>query len=154
MTTTVTRISDTELVVTRLFNASPDLVYAAWTTPELLLQWWTPRSFGITFVSCEVDARTGGSYRFVMSHASMPEPMAFHGRYIEAVPGSRLVWTNEESGDAGQITKVTFVAEGAQTRVTMTETYPTRAALDEAMVSGATSGFEESYGQLDTLLTA
>ena len=59
--TTTDRKSDRELVVTRIFDAPARIVFEAWTTPELLMQWWTPKTFGITFISCEADVRTGGS---------------------------------------------------------------------------------------------
>src|ERR1700754_454053 len=93
---TVERKSDRELVVTRTFNAPARLVFEAWTTPELLMKWWAPKSFSVTFVSCEVNARTGGGYRFVMAHPDHPQPMSFFGKYLEVVPPARLVWTNEE----------------------------------------------------------
>src|ERR1043166_2801443 len=105
--TTVERKSEREVVVTRTFHAPAHIVFEAWTKPELLKQWWTPKSFGITFVSCEADVRTGGTYRFVFSHPDFEQPMAFHGRYIEVTPNSRIVWTNEESAD-GPISTVTF----------------------------------------------
>src|SRR5215471_750822 len=94
--TTVERTSERELVVTRTFNASARIVFEAWTRPELLKRWWAPKSFGVSFVSCEADVRTGGTYRFVFSHPSSAQPMAFFGRYIEVAPPSRLVWTNDE----------------------------------------------------------
>src|SRR5882757_9665721 len=96
--TTVERTSERELVVTRTFNAPARIVFEAWTTPELLTRWWAPKSFGVSFLSCEADVRTGGSYRFVFSHASSEQPMAFFGRYIEVIPPSRLVWANEVGG--------------------------------------------------------
>src|SRR5262249_49640029 len=95
------RKSDRELVVTRTFNGPARIVYEAWTKPELLKRWWAPKSVGVTLVSCELDVRPGGSYKFVFGHASFTEPMAFFGKYIEVEPQSRLVWTNEEGGEAG-----------------------------------------------------
>src|SRR5580704_10497867 len=68
--TTVERRSDRELIVTRTFNAPARIVFEAWTQPELLKRWWAPRSFGLSFLACEADVRTGGSYRFVFAHAS------------------------------------------------------------------------------------
>jgi len=150
--TTAERASPRELVVTRRFNAPARLVFKAWTTPALLMQWWTPKSFGITFLSCDVDARFGGGYRFVFAHPAAGEPMAFFGKYLEVVPDARLVWTNEEGGDGGQITTVTFEEQGGETLVVMRDLYPSEQALDEAMVSGSTSGFGESFGQLDEIL--
>lgn len=151
--TTVDRQSDLELVVTRTFNAPPHLVFEAWTRPELFQRWWTPKSFGITFVSCEADVRTGGTYRFVFSHPDFPEPMAFFGRYLEVTPPSRIVWTNEE-GAEGPVTTVTFEAKGDTTLLVLRERYPTKQALDEAIASGSTgtAGASEQFVELDGVL--
>ena len=89
--TTVERKSERELVATRTVNGPARLVFEAWTKPELIMKWWTPASFGITFLSCETDVRTGGSYRYVFAHASSEQPMAFFGRYLEATPPTRPV---------------------------------------------------------------
>ena len=91
--TTVERKSERELVVTRTFNGPARIVFEAWTTPELLKRWWAPKSFGVSFISCEADVRAGGTYRFVFSHPASEQPMEFFGRYIEVTPHSRLVWT-------------------------------------------------------------
>lgn len=152
--TTVERQSDRELVVTRTFNAPADIVFKAWTTPELFQRWWIPSSFGITVVSCEMDIRTGGSYRLMLKHPAAPEPMAFFGRYIEVTPPSRMVWTNEENGEAGAVTTVTFEQRGATTLVVLTDLYPSKQALDEAVASQATGGFPEQFEQLDEILAA
>jgi uncharacterized protein YndB with AHSA1/START domain len=149
---TVERKSDRELVVTRTFNGPARIVFEAWTKPELFQRWWTPKSCGISFLSCEIDARTGGSYRLVFSHPVSKEPMAFFGRYIEVVPPSRLVWTNEEGGEGGAVTTVTFEEKGGKTLLVMHDLYPSKEALDEAIASGSTSGTDETFGQLDELL--
>lgn len=150
--TTTERRSDREFVVTRTFNGPARIVFAAWTTPELLKRWWAPTSFGVSFISCEADVRVGGRYRFVFGHPASPEPMAFFGRYLEVVPGSRLVWTNEEAGEAGQVTTVTFEEKNGQTLVTVHELYPSKDALDGAIASGSTGGMCETFEQLDVLL--
>jgi uncharacterized protein YndB with AHSA1/START domain len=150
--TSVERKSDRDLVVTRRFNGPARLVFAAWTTPELLKRWWAPKSFGISFISCEADVRTGGTYRFVFAHPASGEPMAFFGRYIEVIPNARLVWTNEEGGEGGSVTTVTFEERGGETLVTFHDLYASKEALDGAVGSGATSGFGESFEQLDELL--
>jgi uncharacterized protein YndB with AHSA1/START domain len=150
--TAVERKSERELVVTRSFDAPARIVFEAWTTPELLKRWWAPKSFGISFVSCEVDARRGGAYRFVFRHPASEQPMEFFGRYIEVTPHSRLVWTNEEGGEGGQVTTVTFEERGGETLVVMHDLYPSKEALDEAIASGSTSGFGETFEQLDELL--
>src|SRR5438132_198979 len=141
--TTVKRTSERELVVTRTFNAPARTVFEAWTRPELLKLWWAPKSFGITFITCDVVARTGGTYRFVFGHASSEQPMEFFGRYIEVTPHSRLVWTNEEGGEGGAVTTVTFEERrgdkrGGETLVVMHDLYPSKEALDGAIASGAT----------------
>lgn len=150
--TTVERTSERELVVTRVFNAPALLVFEAWTKPELLKRWWAPASFGLTFLACEADVRTGGTYRFVFKHPSSEQPMEFFGKYIEVIPQRRLVWTNEEGDEGGAITTVTFEEKGGQTLVVMHDLYPSKAALDAAMTSGSTSGFDETFAQLDKLL--
>lgn len=151
--TTVERKSEREMVVTRTFNGPARVVFEAWTMPELIQRWWTPKSFGITFVSCEADVRTGGTYRFVFSHPNFEQPMAFHGRYLEVTPNARIVWTNEESAD-GNVTTVTFEEKGGKTLLTMVELYPSKKALDDAIESGSTgtSGASEQFELLDELL--
>ena len=153
--TTVERKSDCELVVTRTFNGPPHIVFEAWTKPELLKRWWAPKSLGMSFVSCEADVRTGGSYRFVFSHPDFEQPMAFFGRYIEVTPRSRIVWTNEESAD-GPVTTVTFEEKGDQTLLVLHELYPSKQALDDAIASGSTgtSAANEQFEELDKLLVS
>jgi len=153
--TTVERTSEREIVVTRTFNGPAHIVFEAWTRPELLKRWWTPPSFGISFVSCEADVRTGGAYRFVFSHPDLEQPMAFVGRYIEVTPHSRIVWTNEESED-GPVSTVTFEEQDGKTLLVLTELYPSRQALDDALASGSsgTSGTPEQFDLLDELLAS
>lgn len=151
--TTVDRKSEREMVVTRTFNAPPHIVFEAWTRPELLRQWWAPASAGISFDSCEADVRTGGTYRFVFSHPAAEQPMAFFGRYIEVIPDSRIVWTNEESAD-GPVTTVTFEDRDGETLLVLHELYSSRQALDDAIASGSTGtgGASDQFEQLDELL--
>jgi len=152
--TTTDRRSDREVVITRTFNGPARIVFEAWTTPELLMKWWTPKSFGITFISCEADVRTGGTYRFVMGHPAFDKPMAFFGRYLEVDPPKRLVWTNEEGGEGeeGSVTTVTFEEKDGKTHLVLSDLYPSKAALDEAMASGSIGGYPEQFDQLDILL--
>ena len=118
MQTQVERISDRELVVTRRFNGPARLVFEAWSNPELFRQWWVPKSSGMTLLSCEMDIRTGGSYRLVFAHPALEQPMTFFGRYIEVTPPARMVWTNDESAD-GAVTTVTFEDRGEETLVVL-----------------------------------
>src|SRR5271154_6188632 len=150
--TTVERTSDRELVATRTVDGPARIVFEAWTKPELIMRWWAPKSVGITFLSCETDVRTGGSYRFVFGHAASEQPMAFVGRYLEVTPPSRLVWTNEE-GEGGAVTTVTFEEKDGKTRVVVHDLYPSKAALDDAIASESTGGWPEQFEQLDDLLT-
>ena len=152
--TVVERKSERELVVTRTFNGPARLVFEAWARPELFQRWWVPKSSCVTMLSCEMDIRTGGTYRLVMSHPSAPQPMAFFGRYIEVTPHARIVWTNDEGGEGGPVTTVTFEERGGQTLVTLRDLYSSKEALDAAIASGATSGFSEQFAQLADLLVS
>ena len=98
------------------------------------------------------NVRTGGTYRFVFSHASSEQPMSFFGRYVEVTPHSRLVWTNDEGDEGGAVTTVTFEERGGETLVVMHDLYPSKKALDDAIASGSTSGTGEQFEQLDQLL--
>lgn len=148
---TLERISERELVVTRLINGPAHLVYEAWTRADLFRQWWVPRSIGATLLSCELDVRTGGHYRLVFANGDA-EPLAFFGRYLEVTPPTRIVWTNDESAGEGPITTVTFEAHGDSTRLILHERFPSKAALDAALASGEKDGLDETFDQLDELL--
>ena len=152
--TTVERKSERELVVTRTINGPARIVFEAWTKPELFKQWWVPKSFGLSVLSCEMDVRVGGRYRLVFSHPAAPKPMEFFGRYLEVTPHSRLVWTNEEGGDSGQVTTVTFEERAGKTLLIMHDLYPSKEALDGAIASGSTGGMGETFEQLDELVAA
>ena len=147
--TTVERKSERELVVTRTFDAPARLVFEAWTRPELLKQWWVPKSIGMSLLSLDADVRTGGRYRLVFRHDA--STMEFFGTYIEVTPYSRLVWSNEESGDNGSITTVTFEETDGKTRLVMRDLYPSKEALDAAG-TGAADATVETFAQLDELL--
>src|SRR5262245_59372447 len=148
--TTVERTSDREIVVTRSFNAPARIVFKAWTTPELFMRWWVPKSMGMFLRSCEMDVRVGGGYRLVFGQdASKPDE--FFGRYVEVTPYSRLAWTNDEGGEGGPVTTVTFEDKGGKTLLVMHELYPSKEALDAAG-TGASDMMSETFGQLDELL--
>ena len=144
--TTVERTSDREVVVTRLFDAPPRIVFEAWTRPELFKRWWLPKSMGMTLRSLEMDVRTGGTYRLEFE----PHGMAFFGTYLEVTPPARLVWTNEESGEDRTITTVTFEEQAGKTRLVMHELYPSKEALEAS--GGAAEATVETFAQLDELL--
>ena len=150
--TTVQRKSEREVVVTRTFDAPARLVFEAWSKPELFKKWWVPRSMGMTLRSCEMDVRTGGKYRLVFGD-DPANAMAFFGKYLEVVPNKRIVSTNEEGGEAGPVTTVTFEERDGKTLVVVSELYPTKEALDAAG-TGAADATHETFAQLDELLAA
>ena len=146
--TGVERKSDLELVVTRTFNAPAHLVFEAWTSAELFKRWWVPKSFGLNLLSCEMDVQVGGQYRLVFPHEG--STMEFFGTYLEVVPNTRLVWTNDE-GEAGvTITTVTFEETEGKTQVVMHDLYPTK----EAVNFGSTNAMPETFEQLEELLAS
>jgi uncharacterized protein YndB with AHSA1/START domain len=150
----VERRSDRELVVTRTINAPPHIVFQAWIEAELFRRWWVPESLGLELLSCELDVRVGGTYRLVFRHPAAPEPMAFHGRYLEVTPPSRLAWTNEEAGGAGSVTTVTFEENAGRTQLVVHELYPSKEALDEAISSESISWSDDTFDQLDDVLAS
>jgi uncharacterized protein YndB with AHSA1/START domain len=142
--TTVTRASDREVVVTRTFDAPARLVFEAWSKPELFRQWWVPQSMGMTLHDCEMDVRTGGSYRL-----NFGEGMDFYGRYVEVVPPTRIVWTNDEGADSS-VTTVTFDERDGRTTLVMSELFPTKEAFEAQ--GGAADATHETFDQLAALL--
>jgi uncharacterized protein YndB with AHSA1/START domain len=148
--TTVERKSERELVVTRTFDAPARIVFEAWSKPELLKRWWAPKSTGVSLISCQADVRVGGRYRFEFGHEASKPMMVFFGRYLEVVPHSRIVWTNEES-EEGAVSTLTFKEQGEKTLLTLHELYPSKKALDDS-VAGMEGGMPEQFGQLDELL--
>lgn len=141
--------SERELLTTRVFNAPARIVFKAWTTPELMLRWWVPKSMGMKLLSCEQDVRVGGKYRLVFEHPAAPDPIAFFGTYQDVVPNARLVWTNEESPE-GAVTTVTFEERGGRTTLRMHELFPSKEALEAN--GGMENALPETFGQLDELL--
>jgi uncharacterized protein YndB with AHSA1/START domain len=148
--TTVQRKSDCEVVVARTFDAPARLVFEAWTKADLFKQWWVPKSMGMTLRSCHLDVRVGGGYSLVFGDDSA-NTMEFFGKYLEVIPSSRLVWTNEEGGGAGSVTTLTLNEKNGKTEILLTERYATKEALDAAG-TGAQEVMHETFGQLDQLL--
>ena len=145
--TTVERKSERGLVVTRTFDGPARIVFEAWTKPDLFKRWWAPKSMGMSLLSCDMDVRVGGKYRLEFE----PDAMAFFGTYLEVTPHSRLVWTNEEGGEGGPVTTVTFEEKGGKTLLVLHELYPSKEALDAAG-TGAADAMVETFAQLDELL--
>ena len=149
--TTVEPKSEREVVVTRTFDAPARIVFQAWTTPELFKRWWVPKSMPLALLSYEADIRTGGAYRLVFD-VDGTKTMAFFGKYIEVTPHSRIVWTNDESGEDGAVTTVTLEEQGDKTLLVLHELYRSKDVRDAALASGAYDGMSETFDQLDEVL--
>ena len=150
--TNIERKSEREIVVTRTIDAPARVVFEAWSKAEHFKRWWVPKSAPIRLVSCEMDVRTGGSYRLEFAMAGYPN-MAFFGKYIEVTPPSRIVWTNDENGEGkGAVSTVTFEERDGKTTVVMHERHPSKEALDESCASGSQDGTLETFDQLDDFI--
>ena len=145
--TTVERKSERELVVMRTFDAPARIVFEAWTRPEPFRRWWVPKSMRMSLRSCEMAVRVGGKYRLAFE----PDAMACSGTYLAVTPHSRLVWTNEEGGEGGPVTTVTFEDQGGKTLLVLHELHSSTEALDAAG-TGAADAMVATFAQLDELL--
>ena len=154
--TTVERKSPQELLVTRTVNAPAQIVFDAWTKPELLKRWWAPLSLGVVLFECDADLRVGGTYRYAFGR-DPNNPEVFSGRYIEISPPGRLVFTQvyERMRDVGEaLVTVTFEESQGRTLLALHQRFPSKEALDGAVASGMERGMRETFDQLDTLVTS
>ncbi|HET6811225.1 MAG TPA: SRPBCC family protein [Acidimicrobiales bacterium] len=148
----VTLPSDTEILITRQFDASPELVYRAYTTPELVSRWWVGQR-GV-MKSCEIDLRVGGKWRYVME-ANAGFEVAFHGVYEEIVPDAKLVSSEVFEGmpDAESRSIITFDGTGAGgTLLRVLVGHATREHRDAHVASGMEDGLQEAMDALEGLL--
>jgi uncharacterized protein YndB with AHSA1/START domain len=147
-TVTVTTPTDREIHVERLFDAQRDRVWAAFTDPTLIPEWWGP-----TTVVEQMDVTTGGSWRFVAHNANGSEA-AFQGTYREVTPPERIVQTFESGWTPGRVHVETFTFEdlGDRTKLTMTMRFDTTEERDGLLAYGGERGMNESYARLDELL--
>ncbi|MFH1498751.1 MAG: SRPBCC family protein [Verrucomicrobiota bacterium] len=150
-----TPADDRELVITRLINASPDKVYAAWTTPELLVQWFAPKPW--TTASAELDVRPGGASLVVM-RGPEGEEMPCPGVYLEVVPGKKIVSTDAyvrawEPAEKPFMTLIlTFDAEAGKTRYTARVLHWTAADREQHEQMGFHTGWGQCTDQLAALV--
>ena len=149
--TTVEPKSEREIVVRRTFDAPARIVFQAWTTPALFKRWWVPKSMPLSLLSYDADIRVGGGYRLVFD-VDGTKTMAFFGKYTEVTPHSRIVWTNDESGEDGAVTTVTLEEKGDRTLLVLNELYRSKEACDAALSSGSYDGMGETFDQLDEVL--
>ncbi len=147
------RKSERELITSRIISGPSRIVFEAWTKPELFQRWWVPKSAPITLVSCEMDVRSDGKYRLIFKAGA--QSVEFFGRYLEVIPLSHLVWTNDESGENnGSITTVTFKEVDGTTMVTVSDLYPSKEALDDAIATESSGAMPEQLEQLEQFVTS
>jgi uncharacterized protein YndB with AHSA1/START domain len=140
--------SDREIVITRMFDAPRDLVFEAHSSCEHLSRWLGPRY--LTMVSCEMEFRPGGKYRFV-HRASDGSEYAFRGEFREIVRPERLVRTFEFEGMAGHVSLETLILEEREgkTKLTITALYASKDDHDGIVQSGMEAGVRESWDRLE-----
>jgi uncharacterized protein YndB with AHSA1/START domain len=150
-TATLTTPTDREIHTERVFDAPRDRVFAAFTDPELIPEWWGPRD--TTTVVDQMDVKPGGSWRFVMRNSDGSET-AFRGTYREVSPPKRIVQTFEWEGMPGHVSveTATFEDLGDRTKVTSRSLFHTTEERDGMLGSGMESGMNETYARLDELL--
>ena len=139
----VTLPSDTEILITREFDAPKELLYQVWTTPELVRRWWHANRG--TVDSIEIDLRVGGKWRYAMTSAD-GFSFAFSGEYLEIVPGERLVTTEvyEPIPDAGATTTMTLAEVDGRTVLTLLVKHSTKEHRDGHINSGMEAGLQEA----------
>jgi uncharacterized protein YndB with AHSA1/START domain len=147
-TAVVTLPTDTQILITREFDAPKHLVYKAWTTPELIKRWWSGERGEVTLA--EVDLRVGGMWRYVLI-ANAGFEVAFHGEYREIVPNERLVNTEvyEAIPDDFAVDTLTLSEEDGRTTLTMLVDHNSKEARDGHIDSGMEGGMQEAMDKLE-----
>jgi uncharacterized protein YndB with AHSA1/START domain len=149
----VTTPTDREVVLTRVFDAPRDMVFDAFSKPELLKRWFGPRGWSLAV--CEVDLKVGGGFRFVLRDPSGKE-MGMRGVYREITPPERSVHveTFDDYPGVESVVTAVFVEQGGKTTLTATIVYPSQVVRDAVINSGMEHGAAESYDKLAELLAA
>jgi uncharacterized protein YndB with AHSA1/START domain len=144
----VTLPSDTEILITREFAAPKDLVFHAWTTPELIGRWWSGDRGEVT--SAVVDLQPGGSWRYVMK-ANAGFEVAFHGTYREIIPNERIVATDVFEGMPGAeaLTTLTLTERDGRTTLALLVQHQSKEHRDAHIDSGMEGGMQESMDHLE-----
>jgi uncharacterized protein YndB with AHSA1/START domain len=144
----VTLPTDTQILITREFDAPKHLVYRAWTTPELIKRWWSGERGEVTLA--EVDLRVGGRWRYVMI-ANGGFEVAFHGDYREVVTDERLVSTEvfEAIPDESALDTATFTERDGRTTLTLLVEHASSTARDMHIASGMEGGMQEAMDLLE-----
>jgi len=150
-TATVTLPTDTQILITREFDAPKHLVYRAWTTPELVRRWWHANRGEVTLA--EIDLRVGGMWRYV-SRSEDGFEVGFHGEYREIVPNERLVTTEVYEGipDADEhaaLDTLTLTESDGRTTLTVLVEHPTKEGRDAHINSGMEAGMQDAMDLLE-----
>jgi uncharacterized protein YndB with AHSA1/START domain len=151
----ITLPSDTEYLITRVFDAPAELIFRATTTPELVQRWW---GFGTSeWLVCDIDLRVGGTWRYVIRDHNME--VGFHGEYREIDGPTRLVFTEMYEGvpelpppDAYPVNTMTLVEVDGVTTMTLHVRHTTQEERDMVLASGMESGMQVSYDRLEDLV--
>jgi uncharacterized protein YndB with AHSA1/START domain len=152
-TATIALPTDEQILITREFDAPKELVYKAWTTPELVKRWWSGHRGSVTLA--EIDLRVGGTWRFVMiAHGGYE--VAFHGEYREIVPNERIVATEVYEGmpEGEALNTVTFAETDGRTTLTMLVEHASKEARDAHIGSGMEVGMQEGMDLLERVANA
>ncbi len=147
----VTLPAEDQILITRDFDAPRHLVYRAWTTADLVKQWWSGQRGEVTIA--EIDLRVGGTWRYVMT-ANAGFEVGFHGEYREIVPEERIVYTEvfEGSPDAGgALNTATFTEIGGRTTLRLLSLCPSREVRDAILDSGMEGGMQEQMDALEQI---
>ncbi len=146
----VTTPTDREIRIERIFDAPRERVFALWTDPALIPEWWGPR--GTTTVVDQADVRPGGAWRFVVHSKGVEQ--GFHGTYREIVVPERIVVTFEWEGLPGHVSVETAIFEelGERTKLIATSLFDTTDDRDGMLKSGMEGGMNDSYARFDALL--
>jgi uncharacterized protein YndB with AHSA1/START domain len=147
---TVTLPTDERILITREFDAPKDLVYRAWTEPELVKRWWGGERGEVTVA--EIDLRVGGAWRYVVVTDNGSEA-AFRGEYREIVPSERIVSTEVYEGmpESGALNTVTFTEKDGCTTLTILIEHASKEARDAHLGSGMETGMREALDLLEGL---
>ncbi len=147
-TAVVTLPTDTQVLITREFDAPKHLVYTAWTTPELIKRWWSGDRGEVTLA--EVDLRVGGMWRYVMT-ANGGFEVAFHGEFREIVPNERIVSTETFEGmpDGEAVNTLTLTEKDGRTTLTILMQLANQEDRDAVINSGMEDGMQEAMDHLE-----
>jgi uncharacterized protein YndB with AHSA1/START domain len=147
----VTLPSDTQVMITREFDAPRGLVYTAWTTPDLVRRWWSANRGEMTVA--DIDLRVGGAWRYAMiAHGEFE--VGFHGVYREIVPNERIVSTEVYEGapEVEAVTTVTFDERDGSTTVTILVDHQRREHRDGHLNAGMEDGLQDALSLLDQVV--